>query len=109
MVRHHHDEEFTEQIGCIQVCNMNSASNSETDEDNNIYYDTCATIGVIKDINLLTNVEEIQPMHISGVGGQTIIARHRGILHPFSWQLYSPDAKFNIQNSYWTVQVCRRK
>ena len=92
----HHDEEFAEQIGCIQVCNMNSDSNSNTDQDNNIYYDTCATIGVIKDINLLTNVEEIQPMQISGVGGQTILAKHRGILHPFSWQLYSPDAKFNI-------------
>jgi len=86
----HHDAEFEEQIGCMNVCN------GMVEDDSNVYYDTCATIGLIKDRHMLTQLRKIAPTIISGVGGQKITANEEGQFYPFGTQLYSPKAKFNI-------------
>jgi hypothetical protein len=88
VVKHENED----QIGCISQ-NVKPKFNVNNYD---IYYDTCATIGVIKDKILLSNIKTIPAKNLTGVGGQTLSITQQGFLDPFGIQLYSKDAKFNI-------------
>ena len=108
--------EHEEEIGCVHLCNSVKNSTLITNSKYDVYYDTCATIGVIKDQHLLTKIINTPAKKLTGVGGQSIIIKQKGYFAPFGWQLYSKEAKFNILsheniiskfNIYYDNQKCQ--
>jgi hypothetical protein len=87
--------EDDDEIGCLQIVCSNTTAKSQSNSSD-IYYDTCATNGVIKDQKLLSKIVAIPPRKIEGVGGQKISVTQKGLMEPFGWQLFSKESKFNL-------------
>ena len=100
---HVNEIEVEKKINEIYITNHNDNTqykkyiNENVINDDYILLDTCASISIVRNADLLTNIKKTNKLYIIyGINGDTIEVNHEGELKHFGKVLFSKDAIANI-------------
>ena len=100
---HVNEIEVEKKINEIYITNHNDNTqykkyiNENIINDDYILLDTCASISIVRNADLLTNIKKTNKLYIIyGINGDTIEVNHEGELKHFGKVLFSKDAIANI-------------
>jgi hypothetical protein len=85
------DDDDVETGGCMLAGTVETSERISV----KLNLDTGASSHFIKDAELLTNIEDIDPIEVRGIIGRTKITK-KGMLEPFGKVFYMPGGNINI-------------